>query len=86
MQANRAWLQLVAIMIFIAAPSSAPSQDEIYQDNVVIILDASGSMNRPMGRTRIKKMTAAKDATGLDGMLPIAEWERDAVITGRSHT
>lgn len=35
---------------------------EVYTDNVVIVLDASGSMRETMKGTRIVKMTAAKQA------------------------
>ena len=35
---------------------------EVYTDNVVIVLDASGSMKEKMKGTRIVKMTAAKQA------------------------
>lgn len=37
-----------------------PAQDAA--DNVVIVLDASGSMSRPLPGTKIEKMTAAKTA------------------------
>ncbi len=43
------------------AQESAPQGAEI-QDNVVIVLDASGSMKQKMRGTNIKKMDAAKDA------------------------
>ncbi len=35
---------------------------EVYVDNVIIVLDASGSMKRPMRGTSTSKMSAAKDA------------------------
>ncbi len=38
------------------------AQEADYQDNVVIVLDASGSMKQNMRGTRTKKMDAAKDA------------------------
>ena len=38
------------------------SHEADYQDNVVIVLDASGSMKQKMRGTRIQKMDAAKDA------------------------
>jgi hypothetical protein len=42
-----------------ASPASA---QEVYRDNVVIVLDASGSMAKPMRATGTPKMDAAKTA------------------------
>jgi hypothetical protein len=38
------------------------AQDDVYRDNVVIVLDASGSMSYKMSGTNITKMDAAKTA------------------------
>ncbi len=49
-----------ALWLFLAA---APARaGEVYEDNVVIILDASGSMGSFMSGTRVRKMDAAKSA------------------------
>lgn len=49
-----------AVAVLVAA-GNARAQ-EVYHDNVVIILDASGSMEQRMRRTRTRKMDAAKAA------------------------
>ena len=47
-------------LLFFASVSFAEQGD--YPDNVVVILDASGSMKEPMSSTGTKKMDAAKEA------------------------
>jgi len=51
-----AWL---AVLTALASPAGA---QEVYQDNVVIVLDASGSMAKSMRATGTAKMDAAKTA------------------------
>lgn len=51
-----AWLAVLSVA---ASPSVA---QEVYRDNVVIVLDASGSMRKPMRATGTERMSAAKSA------------------------
>ncbi len=46
----------------LAVASLATEEADVYKSNVVIILDASGSMRKNMTGTRIQKMEAAKTA------------------------
>jgi uncharacterized protein YegL len=46
----------------LAAPALGAGGTDVYRNNVVIVLDASGSMAEPMGGSRFKKMNAAKSA------------------------
>jgi uncharacterized protein YegL len=46
------------------AASMAPTAESAYQDCVVVVLDASGSMGDLLGQTGRNKMEAAKDALG----------------------
>jgi hypothetical protein len=48
------------------APEGVPT--ELFQDNVVIVLDASGSMDEPMSTAPMTKMQAAKQA-----LLPVLD-------------
>lgn len=43
-------------------PARAQTPDEFYRDNVVVVLDASGSMSKHMSGTRVTRMKAAKEA------------------------
>lgn len=52
---------LAAVLMLFALYGQASAED-ITSDNVVIVLDASGSMNDPMGGSRLKKIDAAKMA------------------------
>jgi len=58
---RRSILLTVAALLFPGAGSTARGQD-VYHDNVVVVLDSSGSMSRPMRRTGTVKMDAAKAA------------------------
>ncbi len=49
----------LAVFSVAAAPSVA---QQVYRDNVVIVLDASGSMRKPMRATGTQRMDAAKSA------------------------
>ncbi len=56
-------LLTLSVSIFQASNAQeVPTNSVDYHDNVVIVLDASGSMKQNMRGTRVKKMTAAKDA------------------------
>jgi hypothetical protein len=52
----------VASLVLLAWVGTRPVRAEEYHDNVVIVLDASGSMNETLAGTRITKITAAKSA------------------------
>jgi len=52
----------VLITFGLASNAIAQNNDKIYQDNVVIVIDDSGSMNDKMKGTRIEKMDLAKTA------------------------
>ena len=49
-------------LLCLAATSLATEEADVHKSNVVIILDASGSMTKNMSGTRIQKMEAAKTA------------------------
>jgi uncharacterized protein YegL len=53
---------LIGLILLVGAASTVSAQDDVYYDNVVIILDASGSMDRSMSGTYSKKMDVAKQA------------------------
>ena len=53
---------VVASLVLLAWGGIAPVRAEEYHDNVVIVLDASGSMNETLAGTRMTKITAAKSA------------------------
>lgn len=52
----------VLIIFGVASNAIAQENDKIYQDNVVIVIDDSGSMDNRMKGTRLKKMELAKTA------------------------
>jgi uncharacterized protein YegL len=49
-------------LVCLAAAGLATEEADVHKSNVVIILDASGSMRKNMAGTRIQKMDAAKTA------------------------
>lgn len=53
---------LLNIIVGMLLLTSTLSAQEVYLDNVVIVLDASGSMNTNMRNTNVKKLQAAKTA------------------------
>ncbi len=53
---------LCCLVVAIGVAGMAPAGDPIYTDNVVIVLDGSGSMKEQMPGTRESKMAAAKQA------------------------
>jgi uncharacterized protein YegL len=53
---------LFAISVLASLLGTGARGQEVYNDNVVVILDASGSMGETMGGTRVVKMDAAKTA------------------------
>jgi hypothetical protein len=54
---------LLAALLVVSLGNSAWAGDENFdQDNVVVVLDASGSMSKAMRGTRISRMDAAKQA------------------------
>jgi hypothetical protein len=55
-------LTAVVIIATLLRASSAPAQDELTRDHVVIVLDASGSMKERMKTVKQDKMRVAKDA------------------------
>ena len=56
---GRAWLGLVALSLWLTPLGQAEVQ---VTDNVVVVVDASGSMGTPMNRTNSDRMSVAKDA------------------------
>ncbi|MEN8128372.1 MAG: VWA domain-containing protein, partial [Planctomycetota bacterium] len=54
--------QIAVIVFLLMSYNSWVFSQEVYTDNVVIVLDASGSMKEMMKGTRMVKMTAAKQA------------------------
>ncbi len=59
---KRNGLILAAIMALALSAGGAGAGDDLAADNVVIVLDSSGSMDGTMRGTKIKKMDAAKTA------------------------
>jgi uncharacterized protein YegL len=55
------WLSW-ALLLFALADASRPARAQEYHDNVVVVLDASGSMKETLAGTRLSKMGAAKNA------------------------
>ncbi len=53
---------LLVLLGSAAAQEEPPATNDAYHDNVVIVLDASGSMKQPMRGSGINKMKAAKNA------------------------
>ena len=56
---GRAWLGLVSLGLWLTPLGQAEVQ---VTDNVVVVVDASGSMGTPMNRTNRDRMSVAKDA------------------------
>ncbi len=52
----------LSILLLLGVGEWCDAQDVVYNDNVVIVLDASGSMSRSMRKTGTVKMAAAKMA------------------------
>ena len=56
-------MQCIAITILAACCLSAGAAEPgVYSDNIVVVLDASGSMGAPFSGSRVTKMEAAKSA------------------------
>lgn len=53
---------LLWAMVLGASLGVAQASEEFYKDNLVVVLDASGSMSKTMPGTRISRMEAAKKA------------------------
>ena len=64
MKYNTQFRRMLAMAVCLAALLAArPSGAiDVYHDNVVILLDASGSMRNTMGQSRSQKMAVAKEA------------------------
>jgi uncharacterized protein YegL len=61
-------IPLAAALFLTAAACPTRAGDEYHQDNVVVVLDASGSMGNTMSGTRMTKMEAAQQ-----GLLAVIE-------------
>ncbi len=57
---GRRYLVTLALLGMLTLPAAA--REPVYTDNVVIVLDGSGSMREKMARTGVTKMAAAKSA------------------------
>lgn len=53
---------ILSVVLLVALVATAEGWAEDYHDNVIIVLDASGSMGGNMGNTGMTRMTAAKKA------------------------
>ena len=59
---KRQWQQLTVIGILLGVWTAPSLADTVSQDNIVIVLDASGSMGERMPGDKVRKIEAAKQA------------------------
>ena len=59
---KKRWHRFAIIALILGGSMPASAANDVSQDNIIIVLDASGSMGRPMPGDGITKMEAAKRA------------------------